>query len=352
MSETPVQLRGPGGVSMAAKSIELMARNQVPPTAQNYEVWLTYVLGGPAELRNRIDQQIISGLPFTDELNEDLYEEFFSGQRASAQMAMAGEKIVREIDEVVSALEMAGERAASYGGELQSARAGLDQGLDPSALQQLVSKLALATRDMVDDNRRLSKRLGESSSEVELMRKALVKVRAEALTDGLTGLANRKMFDETLRMRMREAVTDKSELCLMMLDIDHFKRFNDTWGHQTGDQIIRFIASALQRNALPDYCAARYGGEEFALIMPRTGSGEAKMVAEGLRRAIESKKLLRKSTAEDLGRVTISSGVAKLRPGESPEDLIERADACLYASKRGGRNQVTTDADPPKRSLG
>jgi diguanylate cyclase len=131
-----------------------------------------------------------------------------------------------------------------------------------------------------------------------------------------------------------------------MCDIDHFKRFNDTWGHHTGDQILRFLSSAMQAHARPDHLICRFGGEEFAMIMPRADTKVAAATADALRAAIQAKRLRRRSTNEDLGQVTVSIGVARLQPGDTPQGLIERADACLYASKRNGRNQVTTDATP------
>jgi diguanylate cyclase len=154
------------------------------------------------------------------------------------------------------------------------------------------------------------------------------------------------MFDETMRMRIAESRAQRTELCLLMCDIDHFKRFNDTWGHHTGDQILRFLASAMQAHARPDHLIARYGGEEFGMIMPRTSVKAARETAEALRNAIQAKRLRRRSTNEDLGQVTVSVGIAHLQPGDTPQGLVERADACLYASKRNGRNQVTTDSTP------
>jgi diguanylate cyclase len=154
------------------------------------------------------------------------------------------------------------------------------------------------------------------------------------------------MFDETLRMRIDEARAQNTELCLVLCDIDHFKRFNDTWGHHTGDQILRFLASAMQAHARPDLLVARYGGEEFAIVMPRVSLRAAQQTSEALRAAIQAKRLRRRSTNEDLGQVTVSMGIARLQPGDTPQGLIERSDACLYSSKRNGRNQVTTDATP------
>jgi diguanylate cyclase len=340
-------LRGPEGIKIGHETIDLMGGQNVPTTAQNYEVWLSYRIGGHPDLRRLIDERIARGEAFTDEANEQLYEQFFSNVRLSAQMMATGERIARELSEVVVALKSSGDKTGAYSETLQKAAISLERGIDATKLREVIAGLAAATMDMADHNKQLTNRLHESSREMDTLRATLRQARAEALTDGLTGLANRKMFDETLKMRLRESAGQRTDLCLILCDIDNFKRFNDTWGHQTGDQIIRFIASSLQRQTQPEHLVARYGGEEFALILPRTRVVSARTIAEAIRAAIESKKLLRKSTNEELGRITVSFGVAQFRPGEKMHDLIERADACLYASKRGGRNRVTTDLDEP-----
>jgi diguanylate cyclase len=331
--------------------VDIMGGHEVPPNPQNYEVWLSYRLGGHPDLRRLIDDRIARGEPFTDDINEQLYERFFSNVRLSAQIMATGERIAKELNEVVQALSTAGEKTGEYSDVLERAARVIDTGIDSAKLREIITSLASATMDMAEHNRKLTTRLKTSSREVDALRSTLRQARAEALTDGLTGLANRKMFDETLRMRMREASNAHvNDLCLVFCDIDFFKRFNDTWGHQTGDQIIRFIASSLQKHALPDHLVARYGGEEFAIIMPRTRLAVARTIAESIRTAIESKKLLRKSTSEDLGRVTISVGISQYRMGERAHDFVERADTCLYVSKRAGRNRITTDADSGKLS--
>jgi diguanylate cyclase len=200
---------------------------------------------------------------------------------------------------------------------------------------------------MSKQNTSLSQKLAQSSQEMEKLRTSLRQARAEALTDALTGIANRKLFDETLRLRKEEADSEKTDLSLLLCDIDHFKSFNDTWGHQTGDQVIRFVASALTKFALPDHLVARYGGEEFAVIMPRTSLREAGRIADQIRGAIEAKRLVRRSTNETIGAVTISFGAAIYAPGESVGQLITRADECLYMSKRNGRNRVTLETQLP-----
>jgi diguanylate cyclase len=204
---------------------------------------------------------------------------------------------------------------------------------------------------MSKQNSSLSHKLAQSSVEMEKLRTSLRQARAEALTDALTGIANRKLFDETLRLRKEEADNEKTELALLLCDIDHFKSFNDTWGHQTGDQVIRFVASALTKFALPDHLVARYGGEEFAVIMPRTSLKDAGRIADQIRTAIEAKRLVRRSTNETIGAVTISFGAALYAAGETVGTLISRADECLYMSKRNGRNRVTLETQMPPAAV-
>jgi diguanylate cyclase len=331
---------------MAQETLELMRQHEIPATGANYEVWLAYRLGRNLPLRDAIDERIAAREPFSVEYNEELYERFFTGLRASAQMVMAGEKIARDLTQVISFLKSAEKKSGDYGRTLESAATDLSNRMDPEQIRQIVSSLAAATLDMANHNQHLTEQLQKSTREIDVLRTSLESVRVESLTDSLTGLNNRRMFDETLRMRITEARAQRTELCLLMCDIDHFKRFNDTWGHHTGDQILRFMASALQAHARPDHLIARYGGEEFGMIMPRMNAKNAGEVAEALRNAIQAKRLRRRSTNEDLGQVTISLGIARLQPGDTPQGLVERADACLYASKRNGRNQVTTDSTP------
>jgi diguanylate cyclase len=339
-------MQGPNGAAVARETLDLMRLHAVPPTGANYEVWLAYRLGRNAALREAIDARIGAGEEFTPQFNAEIYEKFFTGLGASAQIVLAGERIARDLCEVVSFLKQAGDKSDDYGRTLESAASNLSSGLGPEQIRQVVGSLAAATLDMANHNQQLNQQLRRSTQEIETLRSSLESVRVESLTDSLTGLANRRMFDETLRMRIDEAHAHRTEMCVLLCDIDHFKRFNDTWGHHTGDQILRFLASALQSHARPDFLVARYGGEEFAMIMPRASLKSATQIAEALRTAIQTKRLRRRSTNEDLGQVTVSIGLAKLQPGDTPVGLVERADACLYASKRNGRNQVTTDATP------
>jgi diguanylate cyclase len=342
------QLLGPEGQVLGHRTVDEMGRHELACSPQNYEVWLTYFTHSSPDLRAALDKMLAAGKPLNPQDMEDLYERFFSTTHLSTQVMETGSRIAHEIADALDALKKAGATTERYGATLNVAAESLTSAsIDGDALKRLITVLAGATTEMSKQNSNLSHKLAQSSQEMEKLRTSLRQARAEALTDALTGIANRKLFDETLRLRKEEADSEKTELSLILCDIDHFKSFNDTWGHQTGDQVIRFVASALAKFALPDHLVARYGGEEFAVVMPRTPLKEAGRIADQIRSAIEAKRLVRRSTNETIGAVTVSFGAAVYSPGETVTHLIARADECLYMSKRNGRNRVSLETQLP-----
>jgi diguanylate cyclase len=207
----------------------------------------------------------------------------------------------------------------------------------------MVETLTTATQRVQRENKALEDKLADTTAEVTRLRKRLEMARRDSMTDGLTNLANRKAFDEALERAVEEAEAGGRPLTLAVLDIDHFKNFNDTWGHQTGDQVIRYVSSVIGRAGVEPRTAARYGGEEFAIIFPGEDTRTVFPLLEKIREEVASRVLKRRSTNQDLGAVTVSIGVAQRLAGEPPANLIERADAALYTSKHAGRNR-TTDA--------
>jgi len=321
-----------------------MAEYSVAPTPQNYAIWVAYVSDSIPELSEALQGAIDKGGPINDDVCDELYDRHFTFKRIQDAVLDTGGAMSRELGAVVKTLEAAERDTAAYGEALAGASGQLGEAPDSVTFKRMVEGLVSATARMQRRSRELERRLQETSVEVNQLRNNLEKVREEAMTDALTGLANRKRFDESMRKARRDAELQGDDFSLILCDIDHFKRFNDTWGHQTGDQIIRFVAACLSRFAKDTHVVARYGGEEYAIVMPKTTIGEAASVAEKIRATVESKRLLRKSTNEDLGHITVSMGVSQHASGESVESLIERADTNLYKSKQTGRNRVTVDS--------
>jgi diguanylate cyclase len=251
-----------------------------------------------------------------------------------------------EIEQVMAMIGAAAGSASSYTQNLAHVSQNLGGDTDDAGVRSIVESLVTATREMEQNNQALEARLSASKQEIDQLQEHLDTVRTESLTDPLTSLANRKSFDDALLRVIGESRARNETLCLLLTDVDHFKKFNDTYGHLTGDQVLRLVALSVKQNVKGQDIAARYGGEEFAIVLPNTALRSAITVGDHIRRAVMAKELMKRSTGEHLGRVTISVGVASLRPDDTPQTLIERADSCLYAAKRAGRNRVISETDP------
>ena len=334
-------LRGPEAYSLARRAVEAMEAASVWPTPLNFELWLQYLGDPEGALGREIHRMLAAGEPFTEEVAEVLAAEYLPRGRLTEEIRDAGRVLDRELTSVTEAISRAHQAQTDYGRTLEGAAGSLDTAEGAPQLRAIVSSLSSATQKIRNDNETLEKKLEASTREIARLSEHLEQVRRDSMTDALTNLANRKAFDEQLDSACEAALSQGARLSLAVLDIDHFKRFNDTWGHQTGDQVLRYVASVLGKAARGARVAARYGGEEFAIIFPGDTLPEVEAVLEGLRKEIGSRSLRRRSTNDDLGAVTVSIGFAHRRGGESAASLLGRADAALYASKRSGRNRVT-----------
>ena len=328
----------------ANSAIDLLKRATIPPYPQFYELLYTYATGVNPTLNARLNTIFREGDPSAD-LAERLYNEFVKAKDANERISSVTERMSRRIETVHEAIDTALHTAHSYSDSLEEASGGLSDDLDADALRLMARRLLSETRRMQDANMALEHKLEASRDDIAQLQRDLDDVRREALLDPLTKIYNRKYFDEGMLKAFADAREDGAPLSLMLLDIDHFKRFNDTWGHQTGDQVLRLVAMTLKSNIKGKDVAARYGGEEFAAILPQTDLEGAVILADNIRKAVQAKELLKRSTNEKLGRITASFGVAAFHPGDTPATLIERADRCLYAAKHAGRNRVVSETD-------
>jgi len=340
-TQVEAALRGPEAFTLARSALVEMEAAGVWPTPLNFELWLHYLGDPEGPLGREMTRLLGAENAFTEGTAEMLAAEYLPRGRLSEEIRDAGAVLNRELSSVSAALDKARRSQADYGDTLTEASASIDKAGDPADLKKLVTGLTDATSRVQRENQTLERRLETSTREVARLREHLEQVRRDAMTDALTNLANRKSFDEELLRACEESEKTRKPFTLAVLDIDHFKRFNDTWGHQTGDQVLRYVASVIGRISKAPRVAARYGGEEFAVICPGEGAAVVEAALNAIREEIGSRALRRRSTNDELGAVTISAGLATRRPGESGSALLDRADEALYASKHGGRNQVT-----------
>src|SRR3954447_4726466 len=328
---------------VALGQIKSMRQLAIP---RNFEIWYVYATGHNASLNRVINETLALNGKLTEADLDQIYETYLSQIRTTERIDKVGARVVNEIGDVMSLITDALGMTSSFGDSLAGATRHLAVTQDRDQIKSVVEALMQSTREMQQTKTVLEQRLTLSKQEISELQKNLEAIRAESLTDPLTGLGNRKYFDRALDAAVQRAVKHCEPLTLLMLDIDHFKSFNDNYGHLTGDQVLRLVGMSLKQTIKGQDITARYGGEEFAVVLPATALRQAITVADHIRRAVMSKELKKKSTGEILGRVTISIGVSVLQPGDDTDSLIDRADACLYAAKRNGRNRVICEADP------
>lgn len=302
----------------------------------SYAVWYEYVSGRNAALT----AEVHALLSREGKLDEASTVALFCKHVAELDPAIA-EKVGNGLQKVMSDISNTAAEAT-----LQADQFGIalekwaDESTQTAADLADVGSLLGQTRRMQGAIGTLKSRLADSRSEIEQLRQEVRAARQEALADGLTGLCNRRAFDQTFARVLADANGD-APTTLLIADIDHFKRVNDTYGHIFGDKVICAVAEILKQNTKGKDTAARFGGEEFAIILPNTPLAGGRLLAETIRSNVERLRIRRMDKNEAIANITISLGVASTKAGEAPLELIARADRALYASKINGRNRVT-----------
>jgi diguanylate cyclase len=320
-----------------------MARHGHPATPRVYEVWYAYASLQDAELVERIDHALALPHAIPVALIEALHEEFFARERQTAAVRETGEKLSDELARILQMLANAGRDTSSFAAALEKIAARLPP---DGELRKIVDTIVLATRHMEAKTRRLEAEIERCSTEIRTLRQGLEASRREAMTDPLTGLYNRRAFDERLRKAAAHSMETDTELALLLSDIDNFKQLNDIWGHQVGDAVIQLVASSLKEGLPSDSTAARYGGDEFAAVLPGVSLAEAEIIADKTRELVAAKRLRDSVSGKPIGHMSVSIGVAGYVLAERLDDLVHRADQALYDAKDAGRNQVKTGRVP------
>ena len=320
-------------------------------TPENYRIWFEYFVGRKEEIKNRLDELLASDTIFTKELNEKLYEQFFirdlvheSAQKAQMEIETAdvlSHKVSEMLINIMKDMLSGVESTSGYGEKLKKYMGHMGQASGLPEVQTLLANLLRDTQETTAQTRQMQKKLETSSEELQALQVELVNTKREARTDNLTRLWNRRFFDETMAETL--ASCKKGMACsLLMLDIDHFKKFNDEFGHLIGDKLLRHVAKEMKNLCPPAAQVCRYGGEEFAIVLTGANLRAAMEVAEKIRKDVEDVSFTVKGRDID---VTISIGGSEMRPDDTLKTVIERADAALYLAKRSGRNNTKSEKD-------
>ncbi len=321
-------------------ALQRMAGQDAPLNPVSYAVWYEYVAGINPRLSAEIDALSRDGARLSGEATYALYRKHIAELDEEASRRIST-KVQRIVDQVSESAAQAGDRASRFGSTLERLSESLEQPGQAGNASGSLGDVLRDTREMQQAIGELRSRLDESRREAERLKLEVTRAREEALVDALTGLTNRKGFDRAIEACLSETNPQAPGPCLLMLDIDHFKRFNDTYGHLFGDKVLRALGKSLKSNVKGKDTAARYGGEEFAVLLPQTPLAGAAGLAETLRKTVAAGRVKRIDSDETVGNITVSIGVASFNPGETAVEFIARADCALYASKSQGRNRVT-----------
>jgi len=327
----------------ASHALQLMADHAVPATPQNFEVWFRYALGDSPELSKLINILIASKRGFDGATNRSLFQTFVGGDpdREAGHV-----EVVQQLQALLSTardyLDVSAADNRNHVAALGGVAAQIDQNADPrSIIQRLAGELSKAVTRATT----LEANFAASLQELDKIRCHLATAEERSRTDALTGLANRHALDDFLRAAQISAMESGKPLSIILIDIDHFKAFNDKFGHQFGDQVLRLIGKLLKDGLRTYDLAARFGGEELVGVLPGADVNVARNVAERIRQGIANRQVTRRSTGEVLSGVTASVGVAQFAPGETLVRLFERCDRALYAAKRAGRNRTVSELE-------
>lgn len=323
------------------QALPLMSKQSAGLHPVSYAVWYEYVAGSNPALRAAIEQELKKGAPLDETLTDALYHRFVAEMDAE-QAERISKDFRRVISDINHSATQAGEQAGKFGNSLERWSENLSQ---QSSIEEGIHELLGDTRNMQATVSLLQEQLLASQREIEQLKQEVTRAREDALVDSLTGLANRRGFEQTLASCLDGVnVHQAPSPCLMIADIDNFKRVNDTYGHLFGDKVIRSVAQVLHQSIKGKDMAARYGGEEFVILLPDTPLQGAQSLAESIRATIEKGRIKRNDADKVLAQVTISLGVASFKAGETASDFVARADQALYDSKEQGRNRVTVAA--------
>jgi len=321
-----------------------MSKREIPTTPENYAVWYEYTAGTNHDLKQSIDALIKANMEFSDKVNENLYQKFIgSGQQTA--IAEIRDSVRQVINDLLAQISTEGDGLGDYAKTLESFSEKVSDTSNSGSVNLLITELLIETKKREEATHNLQSSLDTMAQEMMQLRQEVARLNDEASTDALTKVCNRRAYDIAIERAVSTSKMNSTRLCLLMLDIDHFKQFNDQFGHVVGDKVLRFVAAMLQKHVKGNDTVARFGGEEFAVILPETDYTDALSVAENARKRISAQVLSDSAENIKLGSVNVSVGVAQYRYGESPEEFIHRADKCLYQAKNTGRNRVVGEGD-------
>ncbi|MEO6976683.1 MAG: GGDEF domain-containing protein [Gallionella sp.] len=323
--------------------IQRMAAHPAAFTPHTYAVWYEFLIGTNPALSTEMDRLLENNVQLSDVAIEQLYENHVSEFKQDLNRILR-EDMKQMLNNLINITAETKVHAEAFENNLQSYGNQLLTKPGLAILDELITKMTSDTKSMRGSMTNLHSELVQSKEEVGNLQIALESARKEALIDPLTNIYNRRGYEMQVQMMFDNTDLMQKGACMLFVDIDHFKKINDTYGHVFGDKVLRIIANTLKSMVKGQDCVARIGGEEFAILLPGTELNGARAVAENIRASIENGKIRHGKSSETISRITVSIGMAAYTNGSTLTEWMDIADKALYISKKNGRNQVTVYA--------
>lgn len=318
---------------------EILLAAGVDASPENYELCHRYITRSDLEVCTLFDKELVDGKTIDSGAFQRIRDAAGPG-RGKVDIARYMENVDAQVAAMMGAATAAAGDAASYSATLSNGAnnlGALNIGSDAAAI---IADLISQTKMMTERTASLEASLAAASSELSDLRDDLEKAKVDGATDALTEIPNRRSFEDMLAAAVAEAERTKQPLSIAFGDVDHFKKFNDTWGHKLGDEVLRYVASTMVKHYGSLGQPARFGGEEFVVLLPQRTTAEAEKLTQRFCERLSSRSLRVRNDGREIGKITMSLGVATYRPGEPPLTFVERADEAMYAAKKAGRNRI------------
>jgi len=317
--------------------LQFFSAHKMMSTPVNYALIYEHISGSNQKLSSAIEILIKQQRPFNTELVIKLYYKYINDTSLES-FDRVNNELESLINKTRKTVEQTSQKASDAGIAFEEQAASAAVVDSNKELQAVISDVVAEATGLAKVSQSLKAELDSTNQEMESLRAELIKVREAAATDALTGLLNRGSFDVALNKLISQA--NNTHSCLVMFDLDFFKKVNDTHGHLIGDSVLKFTGNLLKKYAEPQHSSVRYGGEELAIIMPETSLKKSAEIAEKIRSELEKSRLKKKNSSDSIGRITVSIGITRLKAKDTSEDFIMRADKALYQAKETGRNKV------------
>jgi diguanylate cyclase len=327
-------------------AIPLMTKNGIQMTPENYAVWYEYISGGNMVLSEVIDMDIAEHGAFSNQRTKELYDRFWEPEKNESKLHEQKTGLRHVLTEVLKYAKTGASAASESTNQLAEALAKLHPEMTQEQIHDVIIGVMKETEQAMSSSQLLTDRLNSAMADIDELKLDIEDTKKQAKTDRLTGLANRKSFDDYIRKIVAEAEQSEQQLTVIFCDLDHFRELNAIHGHLVGDQVLKVIANILKSQLKGRDFVARYGGEEFTITLINTSMEDARQLAETIREEVSNKRIQRKDSKEPLGQITMSFGIAAYWQTEGVDSFLQRADRALYHSKRKGRN-ITSEAHPP-----